>query len=120
MFEGDLDELDRELERYRQMLNACNVAPEVQSLKEFFAPVVMNRTNPDLASDSSSDRMRVSTLDLIALTHFEPVVRDYKKYCALQAIWVVSASAQASASTPEVSLAPVVPEAQILRDESAI
>jgi hypothetical protein len=31
VFEGDLGELDRELERYRQMLNACHVAPEVQA-----------------------------------------------------------------------------------------
>jgi predicted TIM-barrel fold metal-dependent hydrolase len=31
VFEGDLDELDRELERYRQMLNVCKVPPEVQA-----------------------------------------------------------------------------------------
>lgn len=31
VFDGDLDELDRELERYHQMLNACNIAPEVQA-----------------------------------------------------------------------------------------
>ncbi len=31
VFDGDLDELDRELDRYRRMLNACDVAPEVQA-----------------------------------------------------------------------------------------
>ncbi|MCU1295051.1 MAG: amidohydrolase 2 [Bryobacterales bacterium] len=31
VFEGDLGELDRELERYHRMLDACGVAPEVQA-----------------------------------------------------------------------------------------
>lgn len=31
VFEGDLGELDRELEHYRRMLDACGVAPEVQA-----------------------------------------------------------------------------------------
>lgn len=31
VFEGDLGELDRELERYKNMLDACGVAPEVQA-----------------------------------------------------------------------------------------
>jgi predicted TIM-barrel fold metal-dependent hydrolase len=31
VFDGDLDELDRELDRYHQMLNACNVGPEMQA-----------------------------------------------------------------------------------------
>ena len=31
VFEGDLAELDRELERYHHMLDACGVAPEVQA-----------------------------------------------------------------------------------------
>ncbi len=31
VFEGELGELDRELERYRLMLNACKVPPEVQA-----------------------------------------------------------------------------------------
>jgi predicted TIM-barrel fold metal-dependent hydrolase len=31
VFEGDLTELDRELERYHHMLDACGVAPEVQA-----------------------------------------------------------------------------------------
>lgn len=31
VFEGDLGELDREIERYRLMLNACKVPPEVQA-----------------------------------------------------------------------------------------
>ena len=31
VFDGDLDEFDRELERYRKMLNACGVSPEAQA-----------------------------------------------------------------------------------------
>jgi hypothetical protein len=31
VFDGDLGELDRELERYHQMLDACGVSPEVQA-----------------------------------------------------------------------------------------
>jgi predicted TIM-barrel fold metal-dependent hydrolase len=30
VFEGDLDELDRELDRYRHMLDACHVSPQTQ------------------------------------------------------------------------------------------
>jgi uncharacterized protein len=44
VFEGDLSELDRELERYHQMLNTCKVSPEVQA--KIFSGTLWRVLNP--------------------------------------------------------------------------
>lgn len=44
VFEGDLGEMDRELQRYHHMLDACNVSPEVQA--KIFAGTLWHILNP--------------------------------------------------------------------------
>jgi uncharacterized protein len=44
VFEGDLGELDRELERYHHMLDACNVSPEAQA--KIFGGTLWHILNP--------------------------------------------------------------------------